>query len=178
MWQKYLLLSGLRFWKCIKNTNYWKFWVCQNGTFCSGNQNLRPLYNRYFCHTTIIKWSQIFTRTIRNCFCHGPDPKDRPWPSDTLLACCSSCWGIKRWREAKTSCHMHNTPRTPNIWRLSNYALVLFFVPGCPCFVPGCPCFVPGSLFCPWLSLFCPWLHLFCPSFCRTRRFGCCPLQS
>jgi hypothetical protein len=51
-------------------------------------------------------------------FCHGQDPKDRPWPSGTLLACsCSSCcWGIKRWRKAKTSCHMHNTPRTPNIF--------------------------------------------------------------
>ena len=29
---------------------------------------LRPLYNRYFCHITIEKWSQICTKTIRNVF--------------------------------------------------------------------------------------------------------------
>ena len=29
---------------------------------------LRPIYNRYFCHITIEKWSQIFTGTIRNGF--------------------------------------------------------------------------------------------------------------
>ena len=29
---------------------------------------LRPLYNRYFCHITIEKLSQICTRTIRNGF--------------------------------------------------------------------------------------------------------------
>ena len=27
----------------------------------------RPLYNRYLCHITIEKWSQICTRTIRKC---------------------------------------------------------------------------------------------------------------
>ena len=34
----------------------------------SPNQILRPLNNRYFCHTTIAKWSQNCTRTIRKCF--------------------------------------------------------------------------------------------------------------
>ena len=29
---------------------------------------LRPLYNIYFCHITIEKWSQICTRTIRIVF--------------------------------------------------------------------------------------------------------------
>ena len=29
---------------------------------------LRPLYENYFCHIAIEKWSQIFTRTIRNGF--------------------------------------------------------------------------------------------------------------
>ena len=29
---------------------------------------LRSLYNRYFCHITIEKWCQMYTRTIRKCF--------------------------------------------------------------------------------------------------------------
>ena len=35
--------------------------------------------------------SQGSTMTLRHPFCHGHDPKDLPWTSGTLLACCSSC---------------------------------------------------------------------------------------
>ena len=39
-----------------------------NNTISDGpNAILRPLYNRYLCHITIVKWSQIYTRTIRKC---------------------------------------------------------------------------------------------------------------
>ena len=28
---------------------------------------------------------------VRTYYCHGHDPKDWPWPSNTLLACSSAC---------------------------------------------------------------------------------------
>ena len=75
-------------------------------------------------------------------FCHGQDPKDRPWPSVTLflpwprsegsamtisyplflllvVLILVVVLGFQAWHEAKTSCHMHNTPRTPNIFTFS-----------------------------------------------------------
>ena len=44
------------------------FGYVKNTTFDGPTSILRPLYNRYFCHITIEKWSQICTRTIRNGF--------------------------------------------------------------------------------------------------------------
>ena len=40
----------------------------RNGTSVHKNQFLRPLYNRYFCHITIIKWCRISKKSIRKCF--------------------------------------------------------------------------------------------------------------
>ena len=48
--------------------SFWGGGVVRNGTSDSQNQNLRPIYNRYFCHITIIKWSQNCTRAIRKSF--------------------------------------------------------------------------------------------------------------
>ena len=39
----------------------------RNGTSVHKNLFLRPLYNRYFCHITIIKWSQISKKSIGKC---------------------------------------------------------------------------------------------------------------
>ena len=44
------------------------FGYAKNTTSEGPRSILRPLYNRYFCHITIKKWSQICTRTIRNGF--------------------------------------------------------------------------------------------------------------
>ena len=43
----------------------------RNGTSVHKNLFLRPLYNIYFCHITIIKWSQIPKKSIRKCFFRG-----------------------------------------------------------------------------------------------------------
>ena len=45
-----------------------KFGNARNDTSVHKIQILRPLYNRYFCHITIKKWSRNCTRTIRKCF--------------------------------------------------------------------------------------------------------------
>ena len=58
---------------------------CDN-TSSDGPAILRPLYNKYFCHITIKKWSKIYSRTIRKClfllriFCFG------------LISHCNSYW--------------------------------------------------------------------------------------
>ena len=44
------------------------FGYAKNTTSEGSSSILRPRYNRYFCHITIEKWSQICTRTIRNGF--------------------------------------------------------------------------------------------------------------
>ena len=44
------------------------FGYAKNTTSEGPSSILRPLYNRYFCHITIKKWSPICTRTIRNVF--------------------------------------------------------------------------------------------------------------
>ena len=43
------------------------FGYANNTTSDGPSAILRPLYNRYFCHITIKKWSLIYTRTIRKC---------------------------------------------------------------------------------------------------------------
>ena len=40
----------------------------RNWTSSNKNQTLRPLYNWYFCHISITKWSPNCTRTLRKCF--------------------------------------------------------------------------------------------------------------
>ena len=37
----------------------------RNGTSVNKNHVLRPLYNRYFCHITIVKWSWNNKKTIK-----------------------------------------------------------------------------------------------------------------
>ena len=84
MWQKYLLSSGLRIgfpWpevpflaypifleKCSFQCNFKIIGQAKKGVSIPKSPILRPFYNRYFCHITIIKWCQICTRTIRKCF--------------------------------------------------------------------------------------------------------------
>ena len=43
------------------------FRYANNTTSDGPSEILRPLYNRYFCHITIEKCSQIYTRSIRKC---------------------------------------------------------------------------------------------------------------
>ena len=41
------------------------FWYAQNTASANPNQIPRPHNNRYFCHTTVVKWSQSCFRTFR-----------------------------------------------------------------------------------------------------------------
>ena len=43
------------------------FGYARNGTSVNKNPFLRPLYNRYFCHITIVKWSRIIQKSIKKC---------------------------------------------------------------------------------------------------------------
>ena len=45
-----------------------KIWGwAKKGISVHKNHVLRPLYNIYFCHITIVKWSRINKKTIRKC---------------------------------------------------------------------------------------------------------------
>ena len=83
MWQTYILLSGLRilllwtetpflgylkFLKIYAKKNVNKFGYARYGTSGHKNPILKPIYNRYFCHITNIKWSRKCTRIIKKCF--------------------------------------------------------------------------------------------------------------
>ena len=52
---------------CCFQCNF-KIW-CWAEKGISGHKNsiLRPLYDRYFCHITIVKWSWISQKSIRKC---------------------------------------------------------------------------------------------------------------
>ena len=50
------------FWHIFKNLRY-----PRKGVSVHKNKILRPLNNRYFCHITNIKWSQILKSSIRKC---------------------------------------------------------------------------------------------------------------
>ena len=65
--------SGLAilFENALKTEFIERFGCARNGTSSSGNQNLTPPYNIYFCHITNVKWSQICTWTVRKCFFCG-----------------------------------------------------------------------------------------------------------
>ena len=53
---------------CCKAGDFNIVGCAKNTTFDGPGLILRRLYNRFFCHNTIKKWSQICTRTIRNGF--------------------------------------------------------------------------------------------------------------
>ena len=63
-----LFLAKYFFLNALKTKFIEKFGYARNETSSSENLNLRILYNRYFCHITIVKWSQICTRTTRKSF--------------------------------------------------------------------------------------------------------------
>ena len=59
-------ISGLEFFLMHANQVFWTFFdYAKNRTSSIKNLILRTLYNMYFCHVTILEWSQNFTRTIR-----------------------------------------------------------------------------------------------------------------
>ena len=39
----------------------------KKGSSVHKNPFLRPLYNRYFCHITIVKWSRIIQKSMKKC---------------------------------------------------------------------------------------------------------------
>ena len=43
------------------------FGYARNGTPVNKIPFLRPLYNRCFCHITIVKWSQNIQKSIKKC---------------------------------------------------------------------------------------------------------------
>ena len=47
--------------------HFFYIWYANNTISDGPSAILRPLYNSYFCHITIEKWSPIYTRTIRKC---------------------------------------------------------------------------------------------------------------
>ena len=85
--------------------------------------------HKYFS-ATFLPWprSEGSAMTIRHPFCHGHDPKDRPWPSGTLFAMAKIrsighdhqtpfflllLLEFKWWHKAKASCQMINILETP-----------------------------------------------------------------
>ena len=52
----------------VKQVIFNNFGYAKNTTSDGPTSILRPLYNGYFCHITIKRWSQICTRTIINGF--------------------------------------------------------------------------------------------------------------
>ena len=57
--------------KYLENCRFqcnFKIWGwAEKGISVHKNHVLRPLYNRYFCHITIVKWSRINKKSIRKC---------------------------------------------------------------------------------------------------------------
>ena len=51
----------------LKTAIFKIFGYARNGTSVNKNPFLRPLYNRYFCHITIVKWSRIIQKSIKKC---------------------------------------------------------------------------------------------------------------
>ena len=75
------VISGIP--KYFQNCRFqWNFKIWgqpKKGSSVLKNQFLRPLYNRYFCHITIVKWSRIIQKSIKKCvfydiFILGPFP--------------------------------------------------------------------------------------------------------
>ena len=51
----------------LKTAIFKIFGYARNGTSVNKNPFLRPLYNRYICHITIVKWSRIIQTSIKKC---------------------------------------------------------------------------------------------------------------
>ena len=66
--QKSIFQTTPRFQKCIKNYIFWKNWICQKWHFRPRKSISETTLYRYFCHITIVKWSQICQNTIRKNF--------------------------------------------------------------------------------------------------------------
>ena len=62
--RKSLFWPNPRFWNCNENSNFQNIWCARNDTSINKNPVLRTLYNRYFCHITIVKWSRINKKCI------------------------------------------------------------------------------------------------------------------
>ena len=114
IWQKYLLFGGLRigflwpevpvlaypnFWKIsVFNANLKSYGRPKKGLSVQKSPILRPLYNRYFCHITIIKWSRICRNSTRKCF-FGDIFSTYPFSIIFPNYSCSST--TPRWRTAQ-----------------------------------------------------------------------------
>ena len=66
--QKSILWPTLRFLNCIENRNFQKNWISQKWHFCPQKSISETTIYRYFCHITILKWSQICKKSIRKSF--------------------------------------------------------------------------------------------------------------
>ena len=85
------------------------FGYAKNTTSDGSSSILRPLYNIYFCHITIEKWSQIWTRTIRNGFFQGYSAfgayflkfncKFRPWRSWAIMLKFFCGWSVHQKKQ-------------------------------------------------------------------------------
>ena len=72
--QKWIFVNGsaisgipIYFENCCFQCNF-KIWGRpKKGSSVHKNQFLRPLYDRYFCHITIVKWSRIIHKSIKKC---------------------------------------------------------------------------------------------------------------
>ena len=51
----------------LKTAIFKIFGYVRNGTSVHKNPFLRPLYNRYFCHITIVKWPRIIQNSSKKC---------------------------------------------------------------------------------------------------------------
>ena len=72
--QKWIFVDGTPFFGptpdfeiALKTAIFKIFGYARNGTSVNKNPFLRPLYNRYFCHITIVKWSRIIQKSIKKC---------------------------------------------------------------------------------------------------------------
>ena len=104
-WLKYMcLLVAMARWGSAFTDKY----------FLSGEQNIFARFSPRRLHSYLSAlpnnwfWPVFFHLYF---YGHDQNPKERLWPSSgTLLG---SFWGIKRWHEAKTSCHKHNIHWNP-----------------------------------------------------------------
>jgi len=73
--QKWIFVDGNAFFglpfdlkNTLKTAILQIFGDARAGTSGHKNPFLRPLYNRYFCHITIVKWSQIYKKIHQKVF--------------------------------------------------------------------------------------------------------------
>ena len=70
--QKLIFVDGTPFFRptpdfeiALKTAIFKIFGYARNGTSVNKIPFLRPLYDRYFCHITIVKWSRIIQKSIK-----------------------------------------------------------------------------------------------------------------